>query len=346
MLLISCHAINGQSKKIQVEFTNTVETVSILQDLWVNNTGKWPGKLFKNPVKEDIKVYFEKNKNHKAVAMTKEIANSKLSFSGPLLIALRITKFPKSKINYDLSETYDSLKNNELQGKAYLDEYVRQLNDFYNVAKVSDFLKKHKYYYDQALKETKKNMPNENAISIMEKYYGKSFASYHFILSLTNFPMGYASSLKYGKKTNIYQTTSALSNIDESKSEFGFSKPDKIKELTFHEYGHSFVSLTPHIETVNSLENLFDPIRENMKKRGYDLWKVSLDEHIVRAVEIRLWEHEFKDDIYANKLKSNYASFEYIPQILEQLKIYETNRDKYPNFDLFIPVILKSLKKI
>lgn len=333
--------------EIKVDFRNTVETLTILQDLWVNNEDGWPYGDIKNPVKEDIKVYFEKFKDHKAVAMTKDIANSKLSFSGPILIALRLTDFPNAKPLFDLSYVYQNVKDSKADGEIFITEYLKQVNDFYNIAEVGKFLESHKYYYQKAKEEINNNIPDQNSIKILESFYGKKMANYYFIYSLTNFPMAFGHIIDNKNKTNAYEVCAVLHDIDETKHFYGFNDKKDIVRQSFHEYGHSFVNLKRFQNEVSKSKFLYDSIKKQMTKIGYSDWQNALEEHIVRAIEIRLWKTALKNNQYAEKLKTEhirYLGFKYIPFINEQLAVYEKNRTKYRTFDQFIPKLLDNLK--
>lgn len=332
-------------KEIKVEFKNQIETICILQDLWVEAQGGWPYSKYNNPVKEDISSFFDSVKEHKAISMTYEITESDLSFSGPLLVALHLSEFPNAKPIYDLSNLNDKAPNNSTtDGKLFITEYIEQLNDFYITANVAKFLESHKYYYDKVLQEIKKNIPNEEVLMALEKYHGTSFENYYFIPTLTNFAMAFGHKFEKNGRYNVYQVSAINENINDSLNTYGFTDKDEIIELSFHEYGHSFVELNPEI--VKKTEYLFDDISDGMKADGYGNWENALDEHIVRAIEIRIWEKFLKNDFQANKLRNDYKAYKYIPFIEEQLKVYENNRNQYPTFESFLPILLKSLETI
>lgn len=331
-------------KEIKIVFKNQMETICILQDLWID--GEWPYSKYDNPVKENISSFFEMYKNHKAVSMTSEITDSDLSFSGPLFIGLHLSEFPNSKPLYNMAAIYDKApKNKDQSGEEFITEYIKQVNDFYTKANVKLFLENHKDYYDKALTEIEKNIPSKNAIMAIEAYHGIEYSNYYFIPSLTNFPMAFGQKIKNKKNQyDVFQVASIVNNISDSLNTYGFSNKDKIIELGFHEYGHSFVVLDP--ETVKKTAYLFAAISDDMKADGYGSWENALDEHIVQAIEIRIWEKSLKNDFQANKLRNDYKAYKYIPFIEEQLKVYENNRTQYPTFESFLPILMKSLETI
>lgn len=150
----------------------------------------------------------------------------------------------------------------------------------------------------------------------------------------------------------IYQTLSINSPINESLQHYGFHNRNTIYELTFHEYGHSFVNVINNKELKSLTDNtayLLKPIKDDMLAIAYGDWETVLEEHIVRAVEIRIWEVVMKNIEKANSLRIEYIDnkkFKYIPFIEEQLKIYEANKIEFTSFDVFLPKLISSLKMI
>jgi len=339
------------NNSITVEYKNTLETISILQNLWVGDG--WPYGNLNNPVQEDINDFFKSYKDHSAVKMTEEIANGEASFSGPISIALHISELPNSKIIHDDEALYKSVGGNKEKGKEYISRYIKEVNEFYRIANVESFLDKHKKYYKGALEEIKTQLKGAKGIvGAMEKYYGKTYSKYGYVFSLTNFSMALGISLNNDTGSSIYQLTGVLSNMNDSLNTFGFEDKKQVYEITVHEYGHSFVSIMDNKKyegMVNELEYLYNPIKLDMTNIAYDTWDNALEEHIVRAVEIRVWESIMNDKDQAKKLRDQYIKelkFRYIPFIEEKLKYYEMNRVKFKSFDDYLPLLIKSLKEI
>ena len=344
--------VNNKSDKINIEFRNILETVAILQHLWVEVDGGWPYAKLNNPVKDDINSYFKNFKKHKAVKLTRKIANGKASFSAPLLIALSLSPLPKTNINYNPHYLYQTIHNKNSRGERIIAKYLKSINHFYENANVEGFLKKHNYFYEMALNQLTQNSPKKETILGMENYYRKIFSNYSIIPSLTNFPMAFGHTYSKDNQVIIYQTLSINSPINESLQHYGFHNRNTIYELTFHEYGHSFVNVINNKELKSLTDNtayLLKPIKDDMLAIAYGDWETVLEEHIVRAVEIRIWEVVMKNIEKANSLRIEYIDnkkFKYIPFIEEQLKVYEANKIEFTSFDVILPKLISSLKMI
>ena len=76
-------------------------------------------------------------------------------------------------------------------------------------------------------------------------------------------------------------------------------------------------------------------------------WKNCIIEHLVRSVSqsFTLWEYG-KDEWEVQRLNDVHDSFAYIDYTSDWLSVYETNRDFYPNFEVFYPVIFDNLRKL
>jgi|GEM_PF-4639639 len=347
--LISCaksKPFKNNDKSINVVFKNQIETINILQNLWVENENGWPYANFTNPVKEDISLFFKKYSKHKAVKMTQEIANSELSFSGPLAIATRLSSFPNAKITNSFEDIYSQLPLKEnVSAKAYLDDYVKQVNLFYIESNVAGFLKKHSKSYTCSKTEILSLIPDKKVLINMENYYGKEFSNYYFIPSLTLFPMAFGTKIKNNMNSfDLYQIVGAQEDFDNVNNKCGFSNKDNLYILSLHEYGHSFVDITTQM--ANRTKHLQNAVAKEMEEISYADWDVALDEHIVRSIEIRILNTIVGMETNTKNLREKYINngFKYIPFIEKHLsENYENNRKEYKTFKQYLPKLISSL---
>lgn len=122
-----------------------------------------------------------------------------------------------------------------------------------------------------------------------------------------------------------------------------------LKYIVWHEFGHSFVNpITERFrQEIAKYSSLYDPIAEVMKKQAYGDWESCVNEHIIRAIEIRRIYREMGKaaaDIMLQEEKSQ--GFIYIEALSERLKDYETQRDRYPTFLDFYPELIKVFEEL
>ncbi len=113
--------------------------------------------------------------------------------------------------------------------------------------------------------------------------------------------------------------------------------------LCLHEFMHPYIN--PLIDRYYSAlapsgQVLFPPIRERMEKAAYPLWLYVQYEALVRTSVIAyMREKGWNDDEEIASQKSR--DFWWLGELADKLKEYETQRDKYPTLESFMPEIVK-----
>jgi hypothetical protein len=133
-----------------------------------------------------------------------------------------------------------------------------------------------------------------------------------------------------------------------------------LRLIVWHEFSHSFVNpiTEQYKDEVNKYSKLYLPIIGNdvSGSQLYFYWEYYVDENIVRAVVDKfdedLIEQESGKDV-AEKLLSGTLFYNdikqgciYVEGIYNLLGTYEQNRDKYPTFADFYPVILNYFSEL
>jgi len=90
---------------------------------------------------------------------------------------------------------------------------------------------------------------------------------------------------------------------------------------------------------------IFANIFEKMESLAYGCNSTIINAHIIRALTIRWRSNVIRNEQATNKAISREKDlgFIYIENILNSLIIYENNRDKYPNIDVFYPIIIENI---
>jgi hypothetical protein len=172
----------------------------------------------------------------------------------------------------------------------------------------------------------------------METFYKKTFDNYILAPSLT-IPKGMGFGLNFTKRGNtrlfnVFGAFEAQSFQQINTLNLGFANPQRLRELSIHEFGHSFVN--PIIdslpqEQIAATERLFEPIKAVMEQQGYNTWRVCLYEHFVRAGEVVI-ANLLGDTVGAQMLQTHYINdrkFIYLPSIINKLEIYQKKKQPY-----------------
>jgi len=122
-----------------------------------------------------------------------------------------------------------------------------------------------------------------------------------------------------------------------------------VADMVYHEFGHSFTN--PLVDAAEArlakASDLFEPIREAMKRQAYGNWMTCMREHVVRAAAARLVRAELGDLEGGRQVADDYArGFRYLPPLYRALEEFEKNRGKFRRFADFAPRLFEEIDKI
>ena len=148
-------------------------------------------------------------------------------------------------------------------------------------------------------------------------------------------------------RPNIYSIIGPLQGGGESIS---FGSTDSFSRLVLHEFGHSFIRISeaekeyPQItQALKESSSLMEPIEEQMKSSAYPTWDYACEELVLRAAVIRLlFDNQGFNSLPLLEYERK-EGFIYIYTVYNGLDEYIENRSNYPDFNDFIPSLLKDL---
>jgi hypothetical protein len=228
-----------------------------------------------------------------------------------------------------------SLTRDPADARKNVTQFIEALNRFYTEVKFDIYLNQYNKQYENALQQVKSRLPSKEFIPAMEKFYGNQFDTYTLVPSLTiPASMGFGATYTRQGKTRIFNVFGAFDEQqfqDDSKLDMGFGNEKQIRELSTHEFGHSFVNpvlAQMDEELLTRTEKLFEPIKDDMTSQGYPEWKNCLNEHFVRAGEIIIARNmgHSKESIDLQKHYIKNRKFIYLPEILTELSRYNTHK--------------------
>lgn len=211
-------------------------------------------------------------------------------------------------------------------------DFIAAANRLYRAMDFEACLRDNKLLYEQSLQEIRAVLPDAALINTMEQFYRQSFDHYALLPSLT-IPAGMAFGVQHtdGKKTvvmNLFGPFAVQQFKDRAAINMGFADADHIRELSTHEFGHSFsnpaVLLLPK-EKLQATAWIYEPVQEAMDNQGYDNWRSCLIEYFVRAGEVVI-ARKMGNQASADKLLKAYVEqrrFVHLPLFVEQLEVYD-----------------------
>jgi hypothetical protein len=293
--------------------------------------------------KRDVNAYFSGSARHRAVSFTNRYMGRGFAFDAPPAAALMI--------NHDF--TLDSTAfaaSHRLQGiDINIHDFISVMKSFYLDSDFEAFYLDQAGYYNSILEMTAKSFPDWDMISVMESFYGKNFESYNLVLSSLFHSGGYGPSIMRDNGIAAYSVQGPLDITGDGMPVFGDT--ESFTMLALHEFGHPFVPIyEAYIEDMpdirKALEDsayLMEPIRERMAANAYRSWNTICEELIVRAVVIRMLSDNQGMDVAELKRREYDRGFIYIETVYDILQKYIDDRESYPVFDDFIPVLISEL---
>lgn len=289
--------------------------------------------------KQDILHHFSKFKDDPFVTeFTEKVFHS--SIDAVSFVMLNIDE------NFEPMPTMSKSFVDKMGGIDSVQTFFNDMKKFCIKIKYGSFFNGQKQFYQLVVNNYAFANKDYNDIKLIEDYYGIKQKSYSIVLNLL-FANGYFGVI--AKDYNGNSSVNALiqpSSVSNSIPLF----PTSIGEyaLLFHEFSHSFVNplVDSYANEVNTYEHLYEPIEESMKSQGYFEWHVTVKEQIVRAVTCRLGALKYGKEIGKNYFEDIEKAhrFIYVEALIEKLKIYENNRDKYKDFSSFFPELLNVFK--
>ncbi|NUY81476.1 DUF4932 domain-containing protein [Flavobacterium sp. MAH-1] len=204
-----------------------------------------------------------------------------------------------------------------------------------------------KPFYEQVISQTAYHFRDFDGIRTMEKYFGTKCRSYTLVLNLNG---GYGN---FGTSLQNHNGNELVAVVETGEAVGGipvFTPNIATVDLVFHEFSHGFANafLDAYAEKVKQTEKLYEPISASMQSQGYWNWSVTLNEHVIRALVVRLAANQYGEDFSRMTFYKIMLGrrFIYGDRLLEKLESYEKQRDRYRDFASFVPELLESLSPV
>lgn len=211
-------------------------------------------------------------------------------------------------------------------------DFIEASNRLYKAMDFEACLRDNKHLYKKSLQEIRSVLPPAALIETMEQFYRQSFDHYALLPSLT-IPAGMAFGVQHtdGKMIvimNLFGPFAVQQFNDPTAINMGFANAEHIRELSTHEFGHSFsnpaVLLVPK-QKLQATAWLYEPVKETMDNQGYNNWRSCLIEYFVRAGEVVI-ARKLGKQASADKLLKSYVEqrrFVHLPLVIAQLEAYD-----------------------
>jgi len=295
------------------------------------------------PYSKDVFTYFEGFSSLEAVTLTNNLLqNYGFSYDAPVTFMLYLSQPIELEPKVMFS---DYLLRRSGEGNN-LEQYRKSIKAFAETSNFKDFWNNKIPFYNQILDLTIADMGGKDLVKAMEDYFNETQESYTIVIAPA-FRGGYGPKIPdVDGKEHIYACLSTTN----MKDNIPYLSGDNLLYYVWHEFGHSFVNpLTEkYAEKVTSLNQLYEPIRNWMSMQAYGSWETCVNEHIIRAIHIRLMELHIGSQQSKALLESDLKNrFIYIEHLIEKLKEFENQRDKNKiTFSQYYPELLNVLDSL
>ncbi len=285
--------------------------------------------------------HFDAFKNERAIKLLNEICN-KLSFNVDAPIAL-IWQLDE---NYKFGKLLPYPFEKRLKSSNLVVEFLKEIPHFVEVSGFEKFYKSNQNYYNKIIKETEKSVHLDAIEKFFNEFYKMDIPT-KFIINL----LPHSTHGNYG----VESKGAIVCNLcaKEVNGELAFVYND-VGNMIVHEFSHPIVN--PLVDKYAKLpKNYFKRIYPQMIKAHYNNDDFNIfHELVIRSIEY-VWIKYYYKSIHNGRTPAEQADFVkekhkeigfiYLDILTKLMEDYYLNRDKYTNFEEFMPTIIKKFKK-
>ena len=340
---------DSQSIKVTVdprmELLSAVQLVSGYQD-------KYPGLItrFDFPYKQKMADYFGKYKDHRAVRLFDEMSKKGFNYDTPPSLMLCLSDLPALELRSPsgcFSPEYSKHLLESCGGEKQMREFVDALRDFARVTDFQKFFDANADTYKAIIDEADNKVRSLDVIGPVQNYYGSKRLLATIVLAPLFSSGGYGPKVERSDGALEVFSICGPSGVQGSQPSWG--APEYIRELAWHEFGHSFVNplADKHNRALAKYSSLFNPIASPMRGQSYGNWQICINEHVLRAVCARLI-YKVQGSKAAEKCVEGESNlgFAYVKLLCKRLEDYEKHRDKYPTLESVFPELIGVFKSL
>lgn len=329
--------------EIKVCVDKRTELMGVL--LLISDYGKQNPRLVEvchnEEYREKVFKHFATFKNEKAVKLLNEICNKfNFNYDAPIALIWQLDE------NYKFDTLLPYPFEERLKSSNLVIEFLNELPHFVKASKFEEFYNSNQKYYSKIIKETEKFVhPN-----VLEKFFNEFYKidiPTNFVINL----MPYSTHGNYGVGPKGTEVCNLSAKDVDGKLSFVW---DEVGDLFAHEFSHPIVN--PLVDKYAKLpKNYFKRIYPQMIKESYGTNDLNiLHELVIRSIEY-VWIKYYYKGKFLGKTPAELANyvidgekedgFIYLDILTKLVEEYYLNRDKYANFEEFMPTLIKEFKK-
>lgn len=287
--------------------------------------------------RRNINQHFSRFKSHPAVKLFAEMSED-FNYDAPPTTMLHLSEPPDLHLQSPFTEHLEQ----RAGGRERLNQFINLLREFASETQFMAFFEASQPIFSPTVTRVHKQVQTCDTIRTMEEYFGLRQHSYGVLLAPLFANSNYGPRIERADRTyDAYAIVGTSEMAIHGILLFAFG-PVVSCSLLWHEFGHSFVNpITAKFrEEFDRYQALYVPISKRMARLAYPTWDICVNEHIVRAVIIRLTCRKHSNVRRFNLLMEKMRGFWYVEELCARLEDYEVHRDTYPTFEDFYPRLI------
>jgi hypothetical protein len=289
--------------------------------------------------RNEILARFAPWRGHPAVSLYARMARDGFTRDAPPAVMLRLAEPPALELRAPFTAGLET----RAGGRQRLFAFLDSLRGFARDSRFMEFHAAHATEFRGLVRTTRRALRRTRIIAPLEDYFGVTGQSYRIILAPLFHTGGYAARVE--RPAAGVDCYAILGPERANRGRPRFWRPDALEPLLWHEFSHVFVGTLPDScrRAIAADSALFGPMRARMTAQGYTSWEVCADEHVVRAVGVRLVYRMAGAHAAERELeRQTRLGFAYLPRLLAALQRYERARERFPTFADFGPELARA----
>ena len=289
----------------------------------------------------DIDRYFAPYKNHAAVTAAAKLAKDNgVAFDAVMAMAVYLSPPPELAPIVPFTDSVPEAR----WGNENARTFVSVLRDFYRDTNFHAFFVAHRGLYDLA-DSRMTVLLGQLDLAWYKRFYGTMpNAHFHLILGMNNGGGNYGPKVVYPDgREELFAVIGAGTKDDAGQPTF--DSPSLYLGSIIHEFNHSFINavVRENWRDLGSAERVFNPVAPQMQRLAYGNPETMVYESLVRAAVILYFQSHGSDATQTRHriVSEQAAGFVWMDELCDLLGKYESDRERYPTFRSFFPVIVE-----
>ena len=278
-----------------------IELMAVIQTIehyWDNLAIKYYNQeLFKCKYKKIVDNYFKKYKSHETVKLFSILCNDVQDISTFINLVLCYSSLPNLNNIANLENNINCLT----QQKISYENFVNLIKRFYNDTNFEYFFENNQSEYKMLINDYISENDLIRYENVVEAYLKSNTVNYTIVVSALI--MG-CFGIRILTNENVMYNYSIISPFDFSENRYIFGSKFSVLETLWHEISHLTINNMTK-SYINQLDISHKKITNSFVKNFYTDIETIINEYIVRAITIRLFEINYGDKKVGNLIQEN-----------------------------------------